>query len=69
MVEVIDDAVEAEVDGTDPNLKIDVAVKKSADAEIEKFLFPSEFAIPKAVVVALILLLATLLAEALDHEF
>ena len=37
MVEVIDDAVEAEVDGTDPNLKIDVAVKKSADAEIEKF--------------------------------
>ena len=56
VVEVIDDTVEAEVDGTDPNLKRDVAVKKSADAETEKFLFPSEFSIAKAVVVALILL-------------
>ncbi|KAJ6976930.1 LOW QUALITY PROTEIN: hypothetical protein NC653_028950 [Populus alba x Populus x berolinensis] len=68
-VEVIDDTVEAEVDGTDPNLKIDEAVKKSVDAETEKFLFPSEFSIAKAVVAALMLLLATLLAEALDHEF
>ncbi|KAJ6888171.1 hypothetical protein NC652_029259 [Populus alba x Populus x berolinensis] len=68
-VEVIDDTVEAEVDGTDPNLKIDEAVKKSVDAETEKFLFPSEFSIAKAVAAALMLLLATLLAEALDHEF
>jgi hypothetical protein len=64
---VVDGTVEAEVDGTDPNLEIGVAVKEGADAEIEKLLFPSKFAIVNAVVGALILPLATLLAKTLDE--
>lgn len=62
---VVDGTAEAEVDGTDPNLKI--GVEEGADAEIEKLLFPSKFAIVNVVVVALIPLLATLLAKTLDE--
>ena len=67
VVSLVDGAVETEADGTGPNLKIGVAVKEGAAAEMEKLLFLSKFSIAKAVVVAVILQLATMLAETLDE--
>ena len=66
VVSLVDGTDETEVDGTDPNLKTGVTVKEGAAAEME-LLFLPKFSIAKAVVVALILLLATMLAETLDE--